>query len=158
MALAGLEPQGGSAFSVDLKKASDSLKWDAILGTLKAIGFSFHFIELIGVPHKAFQEPKRTETRWLIITYPLYPCHGCAKQLVHKGVKERNIDTYKINGAKSVSHLVYADDILIFSKAYPKSIRAIKRILEIFSFSWLEVNLQKSSVNYSIAVGSMQTI
>jgi len=55
-----------------------------------------------------------------------------------------------INGSTSTSHLIYVDDILIFSKANPKLLGAIKHILYIFStFSGLEINHAKSSVHYS---------
>lgn len=69
------------------------------------------------------------------------------------------INTYQINGGKSISHLIYADDILIFSKVNPKALQSIKRILDIFSnFSGLEINKEKSSVHYSKVVDSFPYI
>jgi len=41
------------------------------------------------------------------------------------------IDTYQVNGAKSISHSIYVDDILIFSKADPKSLNSIKGSMEL---------------------------
>lgn len=69
------------------------------------------------------------------------------------------MDPCIVNGARFISHLIYADDILNFSKANPKSLSNIKHILESFSsFSGMEVNLQKSSAYYSKAVAGMQHI
>lgn len=68
---------------------------------------------------------------------------------------EGRIDTYQVNGAKSISYLIYADDILIFSKANLKSLKSIKEILDVFfKFSGLEINSEKSSVHYSKVVDS----
>lgn len=59
-------------------------------------------------------------------------------------VMEGRIDNYQVNGARSISHLIYVDDVLIFSKASHKSLKGIKEALRYFStFSGLEVNSEK---------------
>lgn len=69
------------------------------------------------------------------------------------------MDTYVVNGVVSISHLIYVDDVLIFSKANTKSLRTIKRILESLSkFSGLKVNQEKSSTTYSKICANDQTI
>lgn len=75
------------------------------------------------------------------------------RRLLRKRVEEGEIDTYMINGAKSVSYLVYANDVLIFSKANTKSLKAIKETLSIFSsFSGLEVNENRCDAFFSKSV------
>lgn len=70
-------------------------------------------------------------------------------KLIEKKVGERKIDIYKMNGATSISHLMYANDVL-FTKANPKSLNAIKGILDVFSkFSGLEINRDKRVAVYS---------
>lgn len=70
--------------------------------------------------------------------------------LIERGVRERKYDTYVVNAATSISHLMYVDDILLFYKANTKSLHTIKAILEEFiEFIGLEVNSQKSSVTFS---------
>lgn len=50
----------------------------------------------------------------------------------------------------SVSHLMYVDDILLSTKANPKSLKSVKTILETFSaFSGLMISSQKSSIIFS---------
>lgn len=65
-------------------------------------------------------------------------------------IREKKVDTYIVNGATSISHLIYADNMLIFTKANPKSLGKIKEILRIFSnFFAVEVNQEKISAIYS---------
>jgi len=37
-------------------------------------------------------------------------------RLIEKEIKDKRMNTYIVNGDVSISHLVYADDVLIFSK------------------------------------------
>lgn len=60
------------------------------------------------------------------------------------------VDTYQVNVVISVSHLIRADDVLIFSEGNLNSLLAIKDILAVFSnFSGFEINNEKSSACYS---------
>lgn len=71
-------------------------------------------------------------------------------RLIERKINDKLLDTYKVKEDTSVSHLMYADDILLFSEADPKSLLSIKEILAQFSaFSNLEVNAQKSSIAFS---------
>lgn len=71
--------------SVDLRKAFDSLKWDAILEALRAMGFSTDFRNLIrnyivtasfsviveGSPSRPFDNSKGTQAGRPHLTHPL---------------------------------------------------------------------------------------
>lgn len=50
-------------------------------------------------------------------------------RLIEKEIGGKRIDTYQVNGATSITHLKYDNDVLIFSKANQKSLEAIKKIL-----------------------------
>lgn len=52
-------------------------------------------------------------------------------KLLKKGVLDKKIDSYTVNGAKLVSNLIYVDDALIFSMAIIKSL-CINIALRIF--------------------------
>lgn len=71
-------------------------------------------------------------------------------RLVEIEVLNKKIDTYQMNGATSITHLVYVDDVLIFTKVNYKSLNSNKITLETFvKFSGFEVNSNKSSATYS---------
>lgn len=74
-------------------------------------------------------------------------------RIINEEVVKRRIASYIVNGAQSISHLIYPDDVIIFSKANAKSLAAIKASLEKFSaFLGLEIYTLKSSVVFSKAV------
>lgn len=63
---------------------------------------------------------------------------------MEKEVTEKRLDTYQVNEATFIPHPMNVDDILIFSKANPKSQKSIKNILrELSQFTGLDVNNQK---------------
>lgn len=65
-------------------------------------------------------------------------------RLIEKKSQDRLFGTYKVNGANSITHLMYADDVLLFSKANPKTLRSIKGISDQFSvFTGLDINSKK---------------
>lgn len=71
-------------------------------------------------------------------------------RLIERVVGKKKLDTYQVNGATSIAHLMYANDILIFSNANSKSLFSFKSILEEFSlYSGLELNTSKSSAIFS---------
>lgn len=61
-------------------------------------------------------------------------------------VKEKRLETYQANGVTSITHLMYADDILIFTKANQKSPNTIK-------FMLTNINTDKSTAIFSKIYG-----
>lgn len=70
-------------------------------------------------------------------------------RLIEREVREKRIDT-QVNETTSITHLMYADNVLIFTKDNRKSLNAIKKILGEFSLhTSLEFNASKSTATYS---------
>lgn len=74
-------------------------------------------------------------------------------QSFHLVEEKKGIGTYVIGGVKSVTHLLFADDILCFSRANQKSLNRIKiNTMEEFSvFSILQINVGKSTIILSVS-------
>lgn len=61
-------------------------------------------------------------------------------------VTNRQLDSFIIEGAQSISHLIFADDVFIFTKANKKSLETLRSILKsISSYSGLSMNQQKNA-------------
>lgn len=74
--------------------------------------------------------------------------HGCL-DVPRCLMKNYELYTYQVNRATSIIHLMYADDVLIFSKANPKSLNGIKSLNFFSKFSCLEVNNNESLPTFS---------
>lgn len=73
-------------------------------------------------------------------------CIQVLTAFINKKVDSRSWSPVRIRDT-SISHLLYADDVLLFAKVKNKSIRAINSFLNSFmSFSSLNINFSKSLV------------
>lgn len=85
---------------------------------------------------------------------PMFPylfllCMEVLTQIINKNVATNKWSPVKIKDIK-LSHLLYADDVLLFAKVNKKTIKAINSSLKDFmSFSGLNINLSKSSIWFS---------
>lgn len=80
-------------------------------------------------------------------------------QFFHATTKDKLLDTYTMDGIKSVTHLVFADDVLCFTKASPKSLQTLKNILHDFSMlTSMNINWKKSRIFLSASCGEDPTL
>lgn len=146
----------------DLQKAFDSVHWQAVVDTLQGMGFAHSFIDLIldcmsfsflleGQPTEEFQSGRGL---W---KDPLSPMLfnlvlESLSQAFHQVEERSELNGYKMGGVKLVSHLIFADDLLVFSKAKWRSLEAIKKVLQEFSnYLHLTPNPTKSAVIFSLS-------
>lgn len=128
--------------SIDLKKAVDTIKWEAITGTLTALVFSPLYINMVwnAISSTSFTlliegtPTPHLKTRGISQGDPFSPslfdmAMDIFSRLIEREVKGKGQDTYQANGATSITHLIYVNDVLIFTKANPKSLSALKAIL-----------------------------
>lgn len=63
---------------------------------------------------------KRTPSHQSYLTILCYGLMDILSRLIEREVSEKRIDTFQVKGATSATHLIYANDVLIFSKANTK--------------------------------------
>ncbi|XP_057808540.1 uncharacterized protein LOC131023021 [Salvia miltiorrhiza] len=99
------------ACKVDISKAFDTLRWDFLLNVLKVCGYTSQFIKWIEVILSSAR---------LSILYngELRGFFGCSR-----GVR----------GVFFPTHLLYADDILIFCKATKTNVRTLLKVLNFYA-------------------------
>ncbi|KAL0376653.1 UNVERIFIED_CONTAM: LINE-1 retrotransposable element O protein [Sesamum calycinum] len=158
--------QGYMVLKLDVSKAYDKVEWAFLKQVMLKLGFppppfcaSCHPLCLVGLlffyvrwlsiwlshPRKgspwrgpSFSVPISSLYRIFLFTY------------TKGGVSRPYPGNFYLPGAPCISHLLFADDTLIFRKASLSSVRAIKDLLEIYRrASGQEINFHKSSVAFS---------
>lgn len=70
--------------------------------------------------------------------------------LINERVKRKQINTFKKHNIMRISHLVYADDLIIFCKAKIETFKSIDKVFKIFEGrTGLRVSEKKSEVFFS---------
>ena len=60
----------------------------------------------------------------------------------------------KTGRALCLSHLMYVDDVLVFSDGYPREVNKLQEILNIRNFAiGMEINFQKSPIPFNWGIG-----
>lgn len=150
--------------AIDLTKAFDTIRWDAIEVSHDLLGIDQTFIQLVMACVKSTSVSTLVEGSPTVIIKqrrglrqgdPLSPLLFMVvidylSRLVHQATTNRKLELYSTGGIPVESHLAFADDVAFFCRASVKSFKAIKDLLEEFStFSGLEINPQKSFVVFS---------
>lgn len=63
------------------------------------------------VPYTLLYQSKRNKTREFQISILFDMIMDNPSRLIEKRVRDNNVNTYKVNGAISISHLLYVDDL-----------------------------------------------
>jgi hypothetical protein len=153
---------GLMALKLDMDKAFDRMEWSFILRIFSCLGFSSNWIQLIeqclstvsfsvllnGSPFGKF-----SASRGLRQGDPLSPFlfllgSEVLSRLILKEELAGNIHGIKISrNSPPVAHLLFADDLMVFSKGNSSEAACILNCLEKFSaWSGQKVNLEKSSM------------
>ncbi|XP_026443893.1 uncharacterized protein LOC113344037 [Papaver somniferum] len=159
-------PKGVSrcALKVDLKKAYDSVKSEAVLEAMSKFGFPSQFITWVklcissakffilvnGSPYGFFGAKRGLRQGCPLSPYLFVMVMEIFSSLMYQQVKLSNFEFHPKCKSTKLTHLCFADDVLIFFKGTLKATQVIKNILSDFkSCSGLDVNVQKSSSYHS---------
>lgn len=134
-------------------------------GTLSAMGFPVQLTQVImkcissvsyqilinGQLSKSFKPKRGMRQGDPLSPYLFILCADVLSGLIHKAVRIGTIHGLKISRkAPQVSHLLFADDSLLFSKANTHEAEAILNILSIYERASSQVvNLEKSECSFS---------
>lgn len=155
-----------------MAKAYDRLEWRFLLRTLKAYGFSEQAGDLvyrnicgIGYSFSINGEivGRRRSFRGVRQGYPLSPLlfvlaqqifSSNLKRVIHNG----DIMEFKVGQRElPISHLLYADDVLIFSNGSTRSLRNLMGLLQSYEISSGQmINFTKSSYIVSTTFNGSQ--
>ncbi|CAL1385032.1 unnamed protein product [Linum trigynum] len=157
--------KGYLALKLDMAKAYDRVEWGFLERIMRKLGFDEKWIKLImscvsSVSYAVLVNGHKSHFfkpgRGLRQGDPLSPCLFllCSERLsaiVNKYEKEGKIHGIKIsNRAPVISHLLFADDCVLFSRANINEARRLKEILKLYeSESGQLVNFTKSEIYYS---------
>ncbi|KAL0359790.1 UNVERIFIED_CONTAM: putative mitochondrial protein [Sesamum angustifolium] len=157
--------QGYMALKLDVSKAYDKVEWTFLEQVLFKLGFPPRFIRLVmlcvsSVSYSFMLGGRQFGTfipeRGLRQGDPLSPylfllCTEAFSSILQRAEADGRIRGVSIcRGAPHISHLLFADDTLIFCQASLEGSRAIKEVLETYRrASGQEINFNKSSVAFS---------
>ncbi|CAM8877641.1 unnamed protein product [Rhodiola kirilowii] len=154
---------------IDMSKAYGRISWRFIIKMLSAWGFSEKWINLVY---------RNNSNRWDSVmwngnSYGFFKSNRGVRQgdplspnifilameffskLINEGIQKREISAYKIEGCRShIHHLMYADDLLIFSNGHINSVdKLMKTIKKFCGMSGEKFNPAKSKIFFSKHIG-----
>lgn len=157
--------KGWMLLKLDLEKAYDRIRWDFLEETLEAAGFSEQWRSRImagvsGPSMSLLWNGEKTDAfkpaRGLRQGDPLSPYLFvlCLERLCHQietAVERKEWKPISISrGGPKLSHVCFADDLILFVEASVAQVRVIRKVLETFCLaSGQKVNLEKSKKIFS---------
>ncbi|KAL4318837.1 hypothetical protein GQ457_18G015900 [Hibiscus cannabinus] len=152
----------GVVFKVDFRKAYDSVDWAFLIFVMKKMGFGSRWCSwiqdcisstMISVLVNGSSTKSFNISRGLRQGCPLSPIlfnlvAEALSSLLHKAVSCGLFNGIQVgNDSVEISHLQFADDLIIFCRDNESQIRNIVRILRGFELvSGLQINLRKSKL------------
>ncbi|KAM2399421.1 hypothetical protein TB1_035287 [Malus domestica] len=141
---------GNIAIKFDIRKAFDTLDWGFLLRVLDAFGFSAGFVDwicsILTSAHLSIFINGSVEgffpcSRGVRQGDPLSPILFClAEEVFSRGltkmVEDDLIDTFSVPmGIAPPSHVLFADDIMVFMRGTKRSMRNLMRFVEEYSLN-----------------------
>ncbi|KAJ0040292.1 hypothetical protein Pint_27485 [Pistacia integerrima] len=152
------------AIKVDLMKAYDSVRWDFIIKALEVLGFPLNFIGWVeeciktlkysiavnGELTRFFSGSRGLRQGDPISPYLFVIAMEVLSRLLNRAIEEPSFKHHWRCKELNLTHLYFADDLMIFCHADENTLGIVKRALDRFTF-WvgLEANPSKSNIFFS---------
>lgn len=157
--------QGEVALKIDISKAYDRVDWGYLRAMMVKMGFSARWVAWIMLCVSSVSYSVMVNGDSVGLIFPgrgmrqgdlLFPylfiiCAEGLSALIKKAERTGDLHGVKIcRGAPIISHLLFADDSFLFSRATDKEAMAMKNILSDFESAFGQaINLQKSEVFFN---------
>ncbi|XP_026411087.1 uncharacterized protein LOC113306356 [Papaver somniferum] len=156
---------GLMAVKLDMSKAFDRIEWKFLINILKKLGFNEHWCNLIekcistvstsiflnGCPGEVYYPTRGIRQGHTLSPNLFIICMDVLSKILIDAERKNEIQGIKVTTTSpSVSHLFFADDCLVFTRASIKSARNLENMLDRFSkFSGQAINFEKSRIAFS---------
>jgi len=151
--------RGRMCLKLDLRKAYDSISWSFLEEVLKRVGLPDHWCKLMmacvrasfvvtvnGENSRPFAATNGLRQGDPLAPYLFVLCMEVLSAMFRREVERGSLEPARC-GDVQISHLLFADDVMVFAAATRANAQVIKRILTEFSTnSGLQLNVAKSQV------------
>lgn len=149
------------AIKIDISKAFDSVQWSFLLNVLAALNFPDRFIVWIkkcielasfsiqvnGELAGYFNSKRGLRQGCSLSPYLFVICMQVLSKLLDKAARERQVGYHPYCKEMSLTHICFADDVLVFSDGKKSSIEGILAVFKRFArMSGLSISLEKSTL------------
>ena len=154
---------------VDFKKAFDSVQWEFLANLLRHLGFPAHFVLLVmecvstasfsiaanGDIHGFFLRKSGVRQGDPLSPYLFICCMEYFSRMLKLASQQEGFRFYPRCAVQGISHLVFADDVLLLSRGDFTSVHCLPQQLTLFGQTFgLDINPQKSSI-FFFGVGNI---
>lgn len=145
---------------VDIAKSFDTINWDFILNCLSGIGVPYLFIRWLkacictpsfsvgynGTVHGYFKNKRGLRQRDPLSPYLFVIAMNCLSLLLDKAAEEGKFDYHHRCVQSKLTHLCFADDLLIFTEGSLSSVQGVLEVLRSFEArSGLALSITKTN-------------
>ena len=157
------------AVKLDMSKAYDRVEWSYLEAIMRRLGFHEKWIELMmmcvstvscsvlinGEPKGKFIPSRGLRQGDPILPYLFLLCVEGLSAMLKKEVRDGKIKGVAVSrGAPSISHLLFADDSIIFCRASVLECDRVMKVLEDYErVSGQKLNKDKTSIYFSKNTG-----
>lgn len=146
---------------IDISKAFDSVQWQFLMKTLEALGFPSMFthwiwlcissasfsVQVNGELEGYFGSKRGLRLGCSLSPYLFVICMNVLSKMLDKAAAQQKFGYHPLCPNLSLTHLCFADDLMVFSDGSLRSMEGIVDVFNVFSkVSGLNIGLEKTTV------------